>query len=1387
MQTRPPIPAQARHIEALLAQVRLLLGGRGAGGHEGALGLLAQAEGFCEELEPDSNDARRQGAAIAFHAAALLEATQERRLMVRCLELLAGRGAVGFVLAASGLARTGAAGETFRLAVGDLAANERLALANRRLACVRDEDPAQRQWALDQAHTLQGEDPEEALLFLEYLAARGEELACVVQNGFLRGRFGVWLHQLLKLDLDAAQASYMAATVGCLGSRDLALLLSKHLTTLHRAGGRGPAHALDVLGRAGGGDEGRLHEIVLRFLGHPDTATALAAARALVRLGASDGPAALARAFARRVALRPALAGLAARLSWRGFAHFLRALQGEEGEEAGGAPLADGAVLRLAAAVAAAFPEDAASLAGRIGGRAPGRGGPSGPDGAPLAAALAALGKAVAVPARGPAFKASPPVREAAAAGDGDEGAGMLDRVRGLFGGGRSEEAGPCALTGLLRAAAGGRGATLEGKTLRDESLAEAAGAPGAGAGGGSAVLAGVRFVRCTLANVDFSECDLSGVAFVECRLNGVDFSACRAQDVTFTDCGLNNCRLSGSSLRGLRLARCQLAFTHLAASVTVSLALAECTARRCNLWGARLAGARAEGCVFEECEFSCADFTDAALDGCRFTDCLFSGVHAGGARFGTCVTRACAFDGATLRGLGATDPHLLGARDARLLLDVEQAAAATDAALRAVPAPLRDARGRVFLRAFLELWFFEKDACAQRTAFLRQNRRRLDWCRAKMGGARGAFLDALPGLVQAPAVRPAKDGGKGFVPAPAARIRGWTPDLEARRALRRLLEGAGEGVCEAAARPGGGRKGGKGGKEGTDAAAPSAVLMLEGLYSIGSVGSIAQTRASDLDLWVCYDGAAVDGQALAAFKAKLAAIEAWAEREAGLEVHFFLMELADIRTNNFGFSDAESAGTTQAKLLKEEFYRTALLLAGREPAWWLTPPGADDASYGRALARMEAGRRDRSPLLPVAAPLDMGALGAMPREEFFGASLWQIVKALKSPFKSVMKFALLDKYYSGGDVPMLLCDRIKENLAAGRDGLWDADPYAVLFREVYEYYRGSQYADAQALMRRAFILKTGCTLPGSAARAAMERGSSLMEFFYPHSEEPIAREFMPADAGGGGEDADGVLARFSDLISLGDMVGQFMFRAYEHVQAGLRRADMDVMVSAEDLTKVGRKMFSCLKPRPNKIMRISFVDSPKDMFPTLQIACDGLKGGPVTWIVQGETQGAPGRRKVELEPVRGDGSVQRLAIWLVANGVFSAGTHLTGQNLKPPVSVPDVKELLLALLDFFPPKKVFDTDIAENLRTEEVVKAFVLTNFLAPREVRKYEDVTLIHATNWGELFCRTRTVAHELLPRDPFGFVRANAEIPLRKGLRITGYAPRRAICPRLELPPE
>jgi len=116
-------------------------------------------------------------------------------------------------------------------------------------------------------------------------------------------------------------------------------------------------------------------------------------------------------------------------------------------------------------------------------------------------------------------------------------------------------------------------------------------------------------------------------------------------------------------------------------------------------------------------------------------------------------------------------------------------------------------------------------------------------------------------------------------------------------------------------------------------------------------------------------------------------------------------MDVEETRRNRFATGTAgESAGSALKLLLKDELFRTHILVAGKMPLWWLLPPGLSPAEYEREAHRLLAtvpGLADNC--------IDIGTIGDIPQDEIFGACLWQFNKALASPFKSVIKLAYLE------------------------------------------------------------------------------------------------------------------------------------------------------------------------------------------------------------------------------------------------------------------------------------------------------------------------------------------------------------------------------------------
>ena len=111
----------------------------------------------------------------------------------------------------------------------------------------------------------------------------------------------------------------------------------------------------------------------------------------------------------------------------------------------------------------------------------------------------------------------------------------------------------------------------------------------------------------------------------------------------------------------------------------------------------------------------------------------------------------------------------------------------------------------------------------------------------------------------------------------------------------------------------------------------------IDALFVMGSPGTIAQNEISDLDLWICHRIDLSREQCeLLQHKADL--LTDWAKKNIHLTLHCFLMQSDAFKTEKNLSFNSEASGTAQYYLLLDEFYRTALWLAGKVPLWWFVP-----------------------------------------------------------------------------------------------------------------------------------------------------------------------------------------------------------------------------------------------------------------------------------------------------------------------------------------------------------------------------------------------------------------------------------------------------------------
>ncbi len=241
--------------------------------------------------------------------------------------------------------------------------------------------------------------------------------------------------------------------------------------------------------------------------------------------------------------------------------------------------------------------------------------------------------------------------------------------------------------------------------------------------------------------------------------------------------------------------------------------------------------------------------------------------------------------------------------------------------------------------------------------------------------------------------------------------------------------------------------------------------LPIHGLFLMGSLGTLAQAEQSDMDVWVCH-APGFSTQELLELRKKCDLLEAWAASQ-GAEAHFFLID-----PTRFTVGDREAqltsddCGTTQHYLLLDEFYRTAIWLAGRTPLWWLVPVYEEQryAEYTHLLLSKRFIRAEEV--------LDLGHLAHIPPGEFIGAGMWQLFKGIESPYKSVLKLLLTEVYASEHPQVECLSLRFKQAVYRNQLDLDELDPYTVVYRRLEEYLSGRGEHERLELIRRCLYLK---------------------------------------------------------------------------------------------------------------------------------------------------------------------------------------------------------------------------------------------------------------------------------------------------------------------------
>jgi adenylate cyclase class 1 len=416
----------------------------------------------------------------------------------------------------------------------------------------------------------------------------------------------------------------------------------------------------------------------------------------------------------------------------------------------------------------------------------------------------------------------------------------------------------------------------------------------------------------------------------------------------------------------------------------------------------------------------------------------------------------------------------------------------------------------------------------------------------------------------------------------------------------------------------------------------------IHGLFLMGSLGTLAQADQSDMDVWVCHSPDLTE-QELAELRKKCQLLEAWADSQ-GAEAHFFLIDpVRFVRGERDSQLSSEDCGTTQHYLLLDEFYRTAIWLAGRTPIWWLVPV-YEEASYDRYTHTLISKRFIRAD-----ETLDLGHLAYIPPGEFIGAGLWQLFKGIESPYKSVLKLLLTEVYASEHPKVQCLSLRFKQAVFANRLDLDELDPYVVVYRRIEEYLIARNEPERLELVRRALYLKVNRKLTGSSARTQGWQRSLLERLAHEWQWDP--RQLALLDSRSQWK----VRQVSSERRAL---VNELNY-SYRFLTQFARNDQTASLINKRDLSVLGRRLYAAFERKADKVEFINPGIAPDLAEDTLTLvhASSKKESEPSQWALYNGSLTA-----LEWEhfaPIKRSRQLLELLTWCHRNGVIDSSTRL--------------------------------------------------------------------------------------------------------------------------------
>jgi adenylate cyclase class 1 len=484
----------------------------------------------------------------------------------------------------------------------------------------------------------------------------------------------------------------------------------------------------------------------------------------------------------------------------------------------------------------------------------------------------------------------------------------------------------------------------------------------------------------------------------------------------------------------------------------------------------------------------------------------------------------------------------------------------------------------------------------------------------------------------------------------------------------------------------------------------------IEGIYTIGSVGTISQTTRSDCDIWICIDKTTYNAKSLKYLNEKINLIKGWFDERLKIPVYFFLVDVEDVRNCRFGEIDYESSGSAQKNVLKEEFYRTSILICGKIPFWWVCYDQEAEADYNEELSKKSRDNQGDYDLI------DLGNLDDVDQTEYFGAALWQFNKSLTHPLKSIIKMLQL-KMFLETPKEELLCYKFRQRVLEGSEKAEFPDPSLFTMRVVLDYFSSNGRKDHFEFIKKCFYLRFDLKLLSKTQTHKEEMAGEIFKIYKIDRKDIYhLNEFE--------------FWKLTEKINFGGLMFEFLSDIYKDIVKIQKGINLEI--APQDLTIIGRKLSSSLAHKENKV-------------PVLHNPTENIKLPVFTFATSNNMWQVSSSDDLTLPLIANDDII--FCLTYMAWNSFYDQNQIRMKPNHTSITLQEIINLGRKIKEVFGTYDITGVHFSNLLDDEKIRKILLIISFeTGPSTNMNINDICLVYKNNWEELFVRRFSSADKM-----------------------------------------